>query len=296
MKPVTSTSPETTAPVLPATLELSSVRLAVTDLERSVPFYEAALGMRVHERDATTARLGADTVVLELVEERGAGRPGRQAGLFHVAFNYPTRAELAATLDRIASGGVPIEGASDHQSHEALYLADPDGNGLELAWDFPQEQWPSYSDMYAEGVRPHPLDLQGLLASAPGTVEQYAAPGLRVGHVHLHVGSVERALDFYVNTLGFELKGDLGSAAFVSAGGYHHHVGLNVWKGEGVPPQTDDVVGVRAWEFTLPSVAEMDAVRERLEAAGHATIPIDGGIGFSSRDPWSIPFMVRAAS
>ena len=135
---------------------------------------------------------------------------------------------------RLIATQTPVDGASDHGTHEAIYLSDPDGNGLELAADRPREQWPSYEAMYAGG--PPPLDFRDLLATvADEPTRQYVGPGLRVGHVHLHVGDVDRGLAFYHEVLGFDVMARLRSAAFVSAGGYHHHLAFNIWRGRGVP-------------------------------------------------------------
>ena len=183
------------------------------------------------------------------------------------------------------SGG-SIDGASDHGTHEAIYLPDPDGNGIELAADRPRELWPRPLD-YAGG--PHPLDFDGLLASIAGEESRgKAGPGLVVGHVHLHVGDLERGLGFYRDVLGFELMTFMpGAAAFVSAGGYHHHLGFNIWRGEGVPPIPEGRVGLRHWRVVHDEPEEVAAVHERVRAAGIATEEREGG-GFLVRDPWGI--------
>ncbi len=175
----------------------------------------------------------------------------------------------------------PIQGASDHGTHEAIYLADPDGNGIELAADRPREQWPT--DMY--GFGPAPLDLNSLLGTVAGeTLAAHVGEGLRVGHLHLHVGDIDEGLRFYRDLLGFELQASLGTAAFVSAGGYHHHLGFNVWQGRGVGPPPAHTVGLEHWTVELPSAADLAAVSGRLTAAGIATEPADRG--FRVRDPW----------
>jgi catechol 2,3-dioxygenase len=223
--------------------------------------------------------------LLLLYEERGARRAGRHAGLYHYALLFPSREKLARAALRLAETKTPIQGASDHGTHEAIYLPDPDGNGIELAADRPRKLWPRPLD-YAGG--PHPLDFDGLLATVAGEEPRgKAGPGLMVGHVHLHVGDLERGLGFYRNVLGFELMTFMpGAAAFVSAGGYHHHLGFNIWRGEGVPPVPEGRVGLRHWTVVLDDPEEVEAVRERVRAAGIATEERDGG--FLVRDPWGI--------
>jgi catechol 2,3-dioxygenase len=277
------TSTETLdAAVLPAALRLGAVELTVADVARSVSWYEEALALRVHADDGARAELGdgAETVLV-LHGDRQARRAGRHAGLYHVALLYPTREELARAAVRLATSGTDIHGASDHRTHEAIYLADPDGNGIELAADRPREQWPP-SLGYDGG--PAPLDFDSLLATVRDEpVAARVGEGLRVGHLHLHVGDIDRALAFYRDVLGFELQANLGSAAFLSAGGYHHHLAVNVWKGRGVGPAPAHAVGLYRWTIQLP---EVDAVRARIEAAGFAVEAAEGG--FVVRDPWDI--------
>ena len=272
---------------LPATLALGPVSLTVTDLDRSIPFYENAIGMRLQRRQGSTAVLGTgDDAVLVLVEEPDARRPGRHAGLYHYALLFPSREELARAAVRLAATRTLIQGASDHGTHEAIYLPDPDGTGIELAADRPREEWPRLDgpELYAGG--PQPLDVNGLLAAvADEEPRDIAEPGLRVGHLHLHVGDVERALGFYRDVLGFDLITRLPSAAFVSAGGYHHHLGFNTWRGEGVPPAPEGIVGLRHWTVLLPAESDLAAVRERVRAADLDVEP--QGSGFGVRDPWN---------
>lgn len=294
---------------LPDGLRLGPVRLAVTDLDRSVDFYTRVLGVAVAARGregahevAHLAAGGEDVVVLQ--QEPGARRPGRHAGLYHVAYNYASRLDLARALRRIAESRTPVEGATDHVTHEALYLRDPDGNGLELAWDRPRDRWPRTPEEALGGQRR--LDLRELLAlTAQEPLEPLAPraePGLRtghvrVGHVHLHVGDVGRAVDFYVGLVGFALAVDIGTAAFMSAGGYHHHLGANVWRGQDAPPAPPDTVGLREWRLDLPMAADVEAVRARLAAGGAPIAPVAparnaGGPDFTTADPWGIPLRV----
>jgi catechol 2,3-dioxygenase len=259
---------------------LGKVHLTVTDLERSLAFYEHAIGLQVHGRDGAVAALGAGGEDLVVLHEDPAAKPaGRHGGLYHVALLYPTREELARVAIRLAVTRVPIQGASNHGTHEAIYLPDPDGNGLELAADFPREQWPDISGPEGYGGGPAPLDLDALLETIAGEdLASHAAPGLTVGHVHLHVGDLEEATRFYRDGLGFAVMTDLGTAVFVSAGGYHHHVGVNVWRGRGVPPVPADAVGLRHWTLVVADADELAAVRERLRAIGAPVQQREGAV------------------
>ena len=266
----------TATPVLPATLTLGAVSLTVSDLDRSVAWYQASLGLRVHTHEGTTATLGdGEFVVLELVEDPQARPAGRHAGLYHYALLYPSREELARAAIRLSVTQTPIEGASDHRTHEAIYLPDPDGNGIELAADRPKSEWPS--DLgYAGG--PAALDFNALLATVAGEPPSpQIRPGLRMGHLHLHVGDIEQGLAYYRDVLGFEVQANLGSAAFVSAGGYHHHLGFNIWRGRGVGPAPEHTVGLRHWTVVVP---DTDEIRARVDDAE------DFPGGFLTRDPW----------
>jgi catechol 2,3-dioxygenase len=279
---------------LPATLRLGPVHLTVTDLERSIEFYEASIGLRkgsdpLSDPDSRgltpRAVLGAGGEdLLVLAEEPDARRAGRHAGLYHFALLHPSRLELARAAKRLIATRTAVSGASDHNISEAIYLPDPDGNGIELAADRPRETWGDLSDPTAIGG-PAPLDMESLLASVEGEEPRSEASAeLKVGHLHLHVGDIEEALRFWRDGVGFEVMTRFPSAAFIAAGGYHHHLGLNTWRGEGVPPQPDGVVGLRHWTILLDDADDVAAVRARVEATG-AELE-DRPDGFLARDPW----------
>jgi catechol 2,3-dioxygenase len=282
---MTATSPA----VLPATLRLGPVHLTVSDLDRSVAFYQDSLGLRGQRREDAVAALGAggeDLVVLH--EEPGARHAGRHAGLYHYALLFPSREELARAVQRLAATRTPIDGASDHGVSEAIYLSDPDENGIELYADRSRDAWPPPAPGERVGMFTRALDLDDLLetvaAEAPA---RHAGEGLAVGHVHLHVGDLDAARAFYGDVIGFETMASLPSALFLGAGGYHHHRGANTWRGEGVGPVPAGTVGLREWTLVLEPDA-LAALRARLAAAGL-------GDGDVVDDPWGIRLRLVAA-
>ena len=261
---------------------LGAVELTVTDLDGSVGFYEDAIGLQEHRREDGSAALGAGGEdLLVLVERPDAVKAGRHAGLYHFALLHPSRLELARAAARLAATRTPIQGASDHGISEAIYLPDPDGNGIELAADRPREEWPDLSVMSGG---PDPLDLGALLEPVAEEEPQPSVdPATTIGHVHLHVGDLDAATRFYRDVVGFDVMTHLPSAVFVAAGGYHHHVGLNTWRGPGVPPAPDNAVGLRHFTIVLKDVAELDALRAR---AGEAGVSVEDTLeGPLLRDP-----------
>ena len=272
------------APKLADSLDLGPVHITVTDLDRSVGFYQDAIGLQVRERSNTEASLGAGgEELLHLVEDRDARPAGRHAGLYHFALLHPSREELARATARLVATGTPISGASDHGISEAIYLPDPDGNGIELAADRSRDRWGDLSDPTTIG--PQPLDLEALLATvAAEQPQRHADPSLAVGHLHLHVGDVDQGLGFYREVIGFEAQTLFPSAAFVSVGGYHHHLAFNTWRGEGAPPAPEDAVGLRHWTVQLDA-PDLEAVQRRLADAGIDVEARDGGV--LVRDPWN---------
>jgi catechol 2,3-dioxygenase len=290
---IIETSP---APTLPATLRLGPTHLTVSTLDGSIAFYERSLGLQVHRREGASAALGTGGEdLLVLVEHPDATLGGRHAGLYHLALLFETREELARAIVRLAETRTRIEGASDHGVSEAIYLRDPDDNGIELYVDRPRSQWPAprHPDERV-AIYSIALDIPALMRLVQGEpMEEQARPGLRTGHLHLHVAGVERGLAFYRDVLGFEVMVNLGSAAFVSAGGYHHHLGFNVWLGNDVKPKPPGAAGLRHWTVYLDSADEVGAVRARAEAAGLAVEQHDDG--FLVRDPWQTAVVFAVA-
>ncbi len=247
-------------------LRIGAVHLAVSDLGRSVDFYERVLGLPLLARDEQRAELGADGRAALVLGQLAAATPLPPAatGLYHVAWLHPSRAALAASVRRVAAGRWRFEGAADHGVSEALYLSDPDGLGIEIYADRPRAQWQASGE--GRGVRMYtlPLDLEDLLAQDDDAAAERIAPGTFVGHVHLKVADVARTASFYTDVLGFEEQARLPSAAFVAAGGYHHHVGLNSWQSEGAGPAPDTAPGLRMVQF---EVSELDELRRALGGA-----------------------------
>lgn len=276
------------SPIDPA-LRIGSVELAVSDLSRSADFYERVLGLPLIERDEHTARLGADPEQPALLLTNIAApapAPPRSTGLYHVAWLHPTRAALADTVRRVASARWRFDGASDHGVSEALYLSDPDGLGIEIYVDRPREIWQRPADGQGVEMVSLPLDVDDLLAQAAGEPSAAVEQGTHIGHVHLKVSDVPRANAFYRDALGFEEQAQIPSAAFVSAGGYHHHLGLNSWESRGGTRAPDTAPGLRRVDFELSGADAVEALERTLGDAGaqaSATREQDGSL--SVRDP-----------
>jgi len=268
----------------------------VSTLDGSIAFYERALGLQLQARDRQVATMGAggeDLLVLVEDPGAGAGAGGRHAGLYHYALLFETRRELARAVKRLASTQTRIESASDHGVCESIYLRDPDDNGIELYADRPRDGWPP-SRIAGERVEIFTLamDMEDLMRENVDELPRaQASAGIVVGHLHLHVGDVEQGLAFYRDVLGFEVMANLGSAALVSAGGYHHHLGFNVWLGSDVKPRPRDTAGLREWTVLLATREELAAVRARVAAAGLDVRAHEGG--FLVRDPWETPVAFR---
>ncbi len=255
-------------------LKINGVTLAVSDLDRSRDFYGRVLGMEPVERGDDRVLLGPDGA-LELVAipqpqpaQRGA------SGLYHVAWLHPDRGALAQSLRRLVQQGWRLDGASDHGVSEALYLSDPDGLGIELYVDRPRGEWPRTPDG-SIAMFTAPLDMPALLAAYDGEPDPRIDPETVVGHVHLKVSDVDRSLAFYRDLLGFEEQAALPGAAFVSAGGYHHHLGLNSWESLGGPRAADDSPGLRQVTFSFDSP---DALAP-FGGNGASTVDVEGPDG-----------------
>ncbi len=275
---------------------VGAVRLTAGDVARMREFYERAIGLRALDRSGDVVRMGAGGFpVVELhASPDAAPRPAGTTGLFHLAILVPSRLELARALRRVADAGGRFTGASDHLVSEALYLHDPEGNGIEIYRDRPREEW-RYSDGQLE-MATLPLDLDGVLGELRG-VDRGAngmAGGTRLGHVHLQVADLDASWAFYVDLLGFDVTVEsYPGALFLSFGGYHHHVGLNTWAGEGAPAPPPGARGLRWFEVRLPA-AELDRAAERLRGAG---IDVEASReGLRATDPSGNGVLLRAPS
>lgn len=257
---------------LPAGTRLGPVHLTISDLPRSLDYYSGVLGLRVHSRDDRGAALGVgDRELLVLVEERGAHPAAGSTGLYHFALLVPRRADLAAWLAHAARDRVALTGMSDHFVSEALYLSDPDGHGIEIYWDRPRDVW---EGLVAARMTSLPLDVDSLLGelddprSAPF---DGLAADTTMGHVHLKVAAIPDTVEFYRDALGFAVMATLGRrAAFLGAGGYHHHVGANTWESAGASPAPPGTAALRHATVMLPDEVERRNVLERLGRRGHA--------------------------
>lgn len=255
---------------------IGGVWLKVSTLHRAAPFYTEVLGLQILGEAAHRLELGvtpgAPLIVLE--ETPGATRkPARATGLYHFAILVPARVDLARIVMRFIETQYPLQGAADHGVSEALYLADPDGNGIEIYVDRPAAAWPR-ADGALQMVT-EALDMEGLL-NLLGEPKQSAGlpPGAQIGHIHLHVSRLAEAEAFYRDRLGLDVTQHYGgSAAFLSAGGYHHHVGINTWAGVGAPPPPANAVGLRHFTLQLPDAPALQRLIEHLQAGGVALMP-----------------------
>jgi len=274
---------------LPEGTRVGRVRLLVSDLARPEAFYTTVLGLEVKERAGSSLLLGprGGGAVVELVEQPGVKALGRRSrlGLYHVAYLLPTREALGGFVRHLIRSGVEF-GAGDHLYSEAIYLTDPDGLGVEVYADRPRETW----RMRGREIMGATLPLQ--FAELPEAEWTGAPAGTRVGHVHLAVGNLDEARRFYHEALGMDVvTWSYPGALFVSAGGYHHHVGLNVWAA-GQPAASNEDARLLAWELELPTAVDVEQVRARMCAAGFQPVEVAGEEGF--RDAWGITVVPRA--
>lgn len=296
----TSHSPVGIAPPdhrLPETTRLGRVRLQVSDLARSLAFYERLLGLRVFDASDGRVQLGPqeeDAPLVDLIEQPEAQPVARRGrlGLFHVAFRVPARAALGRFVQHLAEHDIN-PGLSDHLVSEAVYLNDPDGLGIEVYADRPRAAW----DHDADGqiaMATEPLDVHDLVQAAGDTTWTGAPAGTVVGHVHLHVGDLGQAAAFYHEALGLDkVVWSYPGALFLSAGGYHHHLGTNTWAGD-APPAGEDDARLLEWTLVVPAPGDVGAALQSLESAGYTVSrDEDGG---RSADPWGTVLRITTAS
>ncbi|MBM7564985.1 VOC family protein [Paenibacillus sacheonensis] len=250
---------------------VGNVQLRVSDLERSIGFYRTVVGLRLLSRNEQTAQLGvpgSDRPLLKLTEIPGAKpRPRRSgAGLYHFALLVPDRRSLGLALRNLIAAGIHI-GQSDHLVSEALYLSDPDNNGIEIYRDRPRSEWQWDANGHVR-MAVDPLDWDGLLAEAGDAPWNGLPAGTTMGHIHLHVTELPTTEHFYVDVLGFDAVASMAdSALFISAGGYHHHIGLNVWAGVGAPLTPQDAPGLDCFDIVVPTEEAQMSIFAKLQAA-----------------------------
>lgn len=283
---------------LPETARLGPVRLQVGDLERSVAYYEVTLGLRLLDRGAERAVLGTHgeaVPLVELWERRGTRPAGRRAqlGLFHFALLLPDRASLGRLVRHLEKLGVR-PGAGDHLVSESFYLQDPDNLGIEVYADRPRHTWRRIGRQLMMAT--DPIDLDGILQDG-GEVSWTGMPaGTIMGHVHLHVGDLERASAFYSDTLGFDrMVWSYPGALFLAAGGYHHHLGTNTWAGPGARAPDPGMAQLLEWTLIFPDLTSLAEAEANLSRAG---LPVERGtaredVSFLIRDPWGTPLRLR---
>jgi len=267
-------------------LRVGATALAVRDLDRVADYYRTLLGLAEIDRTADCVRLGAGGVPFLILEHWPDFRPDdpRAAGLYHNAFLMPTRRDLARWIRHVIRHRIPVSGASDHEVSEAIYLDDPEGNGVEVYADRPASSWRWRDNMVT--MVTEPLDIAAILQEIDETTPPYdAAPeGLRLGHIHLHVGDVGRAEAFYGGIVGLDVVRRRGGATFMSSGSYHHHIGANTWRSPGAGQRDSDRAGLSWFAVETDGADTQAALAARLEAAGVVTA--SGAEGLEFADPW----------
>jgi catechol 2,3-dioxygenase len=280
------TSSSTTQTSIHPDTHIGRVTLRVSNLERSLKFYEGILGFKHIDHTSTTAVLSAQDNIplLELHELAGTPpQPQWSAGLYHVAILLPSRADLGQVLLRLANAGMQV-GQGDHLVSEALYISDPDHNGLELYQDRPRSTW-QWSNGSVK-MATDPVDIKSLMDDGQRAEKWDVLPaGTRIGHIHLQVAAIPQAKHFYHTILGFDITAQMPSALFISAGGYHHHIGMNTWQSRGAGPAPKNAAGLHIFVISLPNREALADVEARL-AAYNVPIEEQGDNFVIVADPW----------
>lgn len=274
---------------------IGRVALAVADLDRSIRFYEDEIGLSLLSRENGLARMGAgDTSFLQLHGQPGARPVQRATGLYHFAILVPSRRDLAQTLYHLLQVDAPISGFADHAVSEAIYLTDPDGHGIEIYRDRPREEWQYHGDELR--MTTDPIDLHGILGELGGVApaSHRMAAGTFVGHVHLQASNISATERFYTSLVGLDLVMRYGQrATFLSANGYHHHLGANTWAGDNLPPAPDDAARLMWYEIIHPDGAALNAIEQRLDTDELVVDREDGSLVIT--DPSGIQVMLTGA-
>jgi catechol 2,3-dioxygenase len=257
---------------------VSQVDLKVEDLERSLSFYQDMIGFKILNKTNEKAILSADGIKpLLSIEQPKDVKPKqpRTTGLYHYALLLPNRAELGKVIQHMINSSYPIQGASDHLVSEALYLADPDGNGIEIYADRPSSTWKWENEEVI--MTTDRLDIEGLIQEANGEKWEGLPKATIMGHIHLHVSELQETYEFYCKGLGFNLVNRFGNQAlFISTGGYHHHIGLNTWNGVGAPPPSNESVGLKRFTLVFPNEESRTNIIRQLSDIGTVFYEEDG--------------------
>lgn len=250
---------------------VNQVHLIVEQLERSVSFYQGVLGFQISDRTGSSISLTLNGKDVLVTLEQPAGvspKEPRRSGLYHYAILLPDRKELAKVLQHFIDIKYPLQGISDHLVSEALYLADPDGNGLEIYVDRPSESWEWIGEQVSMATEQ--VDLRSLLSEANGEKFTGLPSDTIMGHIHLHVSDLAKAAEFYIKGLGFKVVYQISNQAlFISSGGYHHHIGLNIWNGKGIKAPSHNSVGLKYYTIVFADEITRDSTKKNLELLGY---------------------------
>lgn len=289
----------TSTPILPPETHISHIHLRVRSIQMARTFYVGLLGMTLLEGsdNDTLLQLGTDpnaSPLLTITAEKTARtRPFHTTGLYHIAFLFPDRNALACTLMRLLQHGWPLQGAADHGVSEAIYLADAEGNGIELYVDRPKTEWPVENGKLA--MVSEPLNLNSLLETLGECPNLAINPRTRIGHIHLNVSNLEQTRHFYSHQVGFEVTQDsFAGAIFFASNGYHHHIGANNWNGPNIMPAPHGAAGLVHFEIKMPDLDDLAQIRQRLDSDAIETY--QEARGFSAMDPSGIRVLFSAAN
>ncbi len=275
-----------------APLTPGAVTLIVRDLDAVARYYEETIGLHRMASEHDTVRLGDGRAVLLVLRQRDVNpEPVGFAGLFHTAFLLPARSDLGRWLRHAVKSGVRFDGASDHKVSEALYLTDPEGNGIEIYADRPRHTW-----QWTNGnvlMSTDPLDVQGLVAAAgEDKADATRVPaGTVVGHIHLRVGGISEAETFYRDVIGLDVTCHYPGATFYATGGYHHHVATNIWRSRNAPKRSGTTTGLASFELVARDAEAFDVSAKRLLAVGAR----QRGDAIEAADPWGNAVILKRA-
>ncbi|KAA3514346.1 VOC family protein [Agrobacterium rosae] len=272
---------------------VGQAHLVVRDLPLVSEFYQNIIGLSIIEKSPSGEVLGVNgQPLLTLTTSQNATRaPSGAAGLFHTAFLMPSRSDLALWLTHVAHNNVGLQGASDHLVSEAIYLADPEGNGIEVYRDRSPEEW-TYQPDGTVAMSTLRLNLQELYDSAPKATFAKAADGTAIGHIHLQVGDIPQADAFYQDVLGLKIMARYPGASFFGSGAYHHHVAANIWNSRGAVARSDNMTGLSGYSLKFNEKAEFDKALAALDKMEIATERQSDGIVV--KDPWGIGLKLSA--